>query len=184
MHYSHSPLPSALCPWGFWVTYSVVAFPGIYWVWAWIPVVDSTKKTENPSLDLTATCFCVHIYNQTNSLCIYSTYTVQKNTTWLLFIVHCFFFCERVAFIFDITVFLAHRLYLEKQWRQQWLRESFDGPTNWNRSRSRTGVLVPPTDKHNFVSFSAITSFYLPVTCFSWHVFLLMAVTCKIIPQN
>lgn len=51
-------------------------------------------------------CFCVHIYNKLNSLCIYSTYTVQEHH---LIIIYCSLFCERVAFIFDIMVFLAHR---------------------------------------------------------------------------
>lgn len=50
--------------------------------------------------------FCVHIYNKLNSLCIYSTYTVQEHH---LIIIYCSLFCERVAFIFDIMVFLAHQ---------------------------------------------------------------------------
>lgn len=50
--------------------------------------------------------FCVHIYNKRNSLCIYSTYTVQEHH---LIIIYCSLFCERVAFIFDIMVFLAHQ---------------------------------------------------------------------------
>lgn len=48
---------------------------------------------------------CVHIYNKLNSLCIYSTYTVQEHH---VIIIYCSFFCERVAFIFDM-VFLAHQ---------------------------------------------------------------------------
>lgn len=49
---------------------------------------------------------CVHIYDKLNSLCIYSTYTVQEHH---LIIIYCSLFCERVAFIFDIMVFLAHQ---------------------------------------------------------------------------
>lgn len=50
--------------------------------------------------------FCVHIYNKLNYLCIYSTYTVQEHH---LIIIYCSLFCERVAFIFDIMVFLVHQ---------------------------------------------------------------------------
>lgn len=60
-------------------------------------------KTQS---DIDCQLFCVHIYNKLNSLCIYSTYTVQEHH---LIIIYCSLFCERVAFIFDIMVFLAHQ---------------------------------------------------------------------------
>lgn len=72
----------------------------------------------------TDSCF-VYIYTTINSLCIYSTYTVQEHH---LIIIYCSLFCERVAFIFDIMVFLAHQYIGEKK-KGNSDGGDFDGPS-------------------------------------------------------
>lgn len=71
---------------------------------------------------------CVHIYDKLNSLCIYSTYTVQEHH---LIIIYCSLFCERVAFIFDIMVFLAHQYIGEimATATKKKKKKFFDGPS-------------------------------------------------------
>lgn len=145
--------------------------------------------------------FCVHIYNKLNSLCIYSTYTVQEHH---LIIIYCSLFCERVAFIFDIMVFLAHQYIGETT-----TIKNFDGPTSWNcveespfywgcnELRGFVCSLTtfffffgrdPTDDKHNFVSFAfQIVSLCLPFSPRSIQrvfIFHPVAVICKIIPQT
>lgn len=98
----------------------LLLFSGIYRVWARIPVVGYDKL----SLKIDCHMFCVHIYNKLNSLCIYSTYTVQEHH---LIIIYCSLFCERVAFIFDIMVFLAHQYFGETMATA--IKKNYDGPT-------------------------------------------------------
>lgn len=137
--------------------------------------------------------FCVHIYNKRNSLCIYSTYTVQEHH---LIIIYCSLFCERVAFIFDIMVFLAHQYIGETKATAtgdilldqvaDGVQESLFGDEKvlttstgvFNRLPLMISTILSPlTHIRNFFVFFSPKSIQ--------HVFVLpVAVTCKIIPQT
>lgn len=118
----------------------------------------------------------MYIYTTNVTLCVYTVHIQYKNTTWLLFI--CSLFCERVAFIFDIMVFLAHRYIGETMATAAKKQNNFDGPSGrmsvcqegiplfegaeheleeWVQgfacSLNKTSDRDSTNNKHNFVSF-------------------------------
>lgn len=149
----------------------LLLFSGIYRIRARIPVVGSAK---NPVWKKTASCF-VYIYTTNLTLCVYTVHIQYKNTTWLLFIAHCF--VKGLHLFLILWYFLAHQYIGETT---ATTIKNFDGPTGLKLCRGILffgdlrvefkGLCVqiyfgsdPTDDKHNYVSFAfQIISLCLP----------------------
>lgn len=94
------------------VSYYVVAF--FFWDLQNLDLNSSCRLILKTQSERDCHLFCVHIYNKLNSLCIYSTYTVQEHH--LLFIAHCF---VKGLHLFLILWYFWLINILEKQWQQQ-----------------------------------------------------------------